>query len=106
MYHTVMQCTVCSVLYCDAVYCVMYYTVMQCTMWCVLYCDAVYCVLYIIQWCNVLCIMYYTVMHYTVCCVLYSDAVYGRKKEMFYLTTHSTHFTVIWHQTYGKGLLR
>ena len=26
------------------------------------------------------------------------------RKEMFYLTTHSTHFiTVIWRQTYGKG---
>ena len=29
------------------------------------------------------------------------------RKEVFYLTTHSTHlFTVIWRQTYGKGLLR
>ena len=28
------------------------------------------------------------------------------RKEMFYLTTHSTHFnTVIWRQTYGKGPL-
>ena len=25
------------------------------------------------------------------------------KKEMFYLSTHSTHFTVIWFGTYGKG---
>ena len=34
----------------------------------------------------------------------------GRKegrKEMFYLTTHSTHFIyVIWLRTYGKGPLR
>ena len=30
----------------------------------------------------------------------------GRKEEeMFYLKTHSTHFTVIWHQTYDKGSL-
>ena len=30
------------------------------------------------------------------------------RKEMFYLTTHSTHilFTVIWRRTYGKGALR
>ena len=29
------------------------------------------------------------------------------RKEMFYLTTHSTHlFTVICHQTYGKGPFR
>ena len=29
------------------------------------------------------------------------------RKEMFYLTTHSTHlFTVIWLQTYCKGPLR
>ena len=30
------------------------------------------------------------------------------RKEMFYFTTHSTHFyfTVIWRQTYGKGLFR
>ena len=28
-------------------------------------------------------------------------------KEMFYLTTHSTHFIIIiWHWTYGKGPLR
>ena len=31
-----------------------------------------------------------------------------RRKEMFCLTTHSTHFLfmVIWRQTYGKGPLR
>ena len=29
------------------------------------------------------------------------------RKEMFYLTTHSTHFIyVIWRQAYGKGPLR
>ena len=29
------------------------------------------------------------------------------RKEMFYLTTHSTLlFTVMWRQTYGKGPLR
>ena len=29
------------------------------------------------------------------------------RKEMFYLTTHSTHsLTVIWRQAYGKGPLR
>ena len=36
--------------------------------------------------------------------------IYGLKegkKEMFYLTTHSTHFfMVIWCQTYGKEPLR
>ena len=33
-----------------------------------------------------------------------------RRKEMLYLMMHSIHFiilfTVIWHQTYGKGPLR
>ena len=31
-----------------------------------------------------------------------------RRKEMFYLTTHSTHFlfTVIWRLTYGKEPFR
>ena len=30
------------------------------------------------------------------------------RKEMFYLTTHSTHFicTIIWRRTYGKGPFR
>ena len=32
-----------------------------------------------------------------------TSVVEGRM-EMFYLMTHTTHlFTVIWHQTYGKG---
>ena len=31
------------------------------------------------------------------------DADCGERKEMFYLTTHSTHLvTVIWRRTYGK----
>ena len=36
----------------------------------------------------------------------YCESKEGRK-EMFYLTMHSTHFlfTVIWHQTYGKELV-
>ena len=33
--------------------------------------------------------------------------LWGLRKDMFYLTTHSTHFIyVIWRHTYGNGPLR
>ena len=38
---------------------------------------------------------------------LYGVGVDGGRKEVFYLTMHSTHLvTVIWRRTYGKGPFR